>query len=345
MVLRSRNELARNRLYRKLGCSNALPGSKWRFMRWLHFLFHRRQGRPAARDQNISVSLVWPATGLAIAALLLLGQRVWPAIAVGAFLVNFSTTGADCFIAGDRRGQRRSRRTSPPWTARRWANGWRAFERAQDILRFAVFRRFPCDAAQRHPRRGQPVDVRSRPRSRLLCPVGQLVAQPCGRSICCHSPHRVDGHAASAALDDAAVGGSHLSCSAAFSSSGTSCLAGWSSQNTNYPLTFIYIPFLFWTAFRFGPREASLATFIIAVLAIAGTFQGQGRFAVLPQEQSLMLAPAFLGVVALTTLSVSASVSEKQTPGGTGFATGRHRRILLRRHRRQDHQRHHRQLE
>ena len=34
-------------------------------------------------NQNVSVSLVWPATGMAIAALLLLGQRVWPAIATG----------------------------------------------------------------------------------------------------------------------------------------------------------------------------------------------------------------------------------------------------------------------
>jgi PAS domain S-box-containing protein len=78
----------------------------------------------------------------------------------------------------------------------------------------------------------------------------------------------------------------------------------------NYPLTFVYIPFLFWTAFRFGPREASLATLIISALAICGTIQGQGRFSTLPPGQSLILAQAFLGVIALTTLAVAASVSE-----------------------------------
>src|SRR5262245_14527817 len=37
------------------------------------------------------VSLVWPPTGIALAAVLLLGLRVWPAIALGAFLANVTT--------------------------------------------------------------------------------------------------------------------------------------------------------------------------------------------------------------------------------------------------------------
>src|SRR4029077_16440523 len=37
---------------------------------------------------NASASPVWPPAGIALAALLLLGYRVWPAILVGAFLVN-----------------------------------------------------------------------------------------------------------------------------------------------------------------------------------------------------------------------------------------------------------------
>src|SRR6478672_383 len=38
-----------------------------------------------------SISLVWPPTGLAIAALILLGRRAWPGVAVGAFLANAAT--------------------------------------------------------------------------------------------------------------------------------------------------------------------------------------------------------------------------------------------------------------
>src|SRR5947199_8460198 len=43
---------------------------------------------------NASASAVWLPTGLALVAVLLLGYRVWPAILVGAFLVNLTTTGA-----------------------------------------------------------------------------------------------------------------------------------------------------------------------------------------------------------------------------------------------------------
>src|SRR6184192_1502309 len=41
-----------------------------------------------------SASPVWPPAGIALAALLLFGYRAWPAIFVGAFLVNVTTAGS-----------------------------------------------------------------------------------------------------------------------------------------------------------------------------------------------------------------------------------------------------------
>src|SRR5258705_11073433 len=41
-----------------------------------------------------SASPVWPPTGIAFAACLVLGYRVWPAIFVGAFLANITTAGS-----------------------------------------------------------------------------------------------------------------------------------------------------------------------------------------------------------------------------------------------------------
>jgi integral membrane sensor domain MASE1 len=43
---------------------------------------------------NDSASAVWPPTGIALAALLVLGLGAWPAILAGAFLVNVTTSGA-----------------------------------------------------------------------------------------------------------------------------------------------------------------------------------------------------------------------------------------------------------
>src|SRR5262245_12736152 len=37
------------------------------------------------------VTLVWPPTGIALAALLLFGYQLWPGVFLGAFLVNLST--------------------------------------------------------------------------------------------------------------------------------------------------------------------------------------------------------------------------------------------------------------
>src|SRR5258707_7350514 len=43
---------------------------------------------------NASATAVWPCTGIALAAFLILGYRVWPAILTGAFLVNLTTAGS-----------------------------------------------------------------------------------------------------------------------------------------------------------------------------------------------------------------------------------------------------------
>src|SRR5687767_8739046 len=40
---------------------------------------------------NASVSPVWPPTGIALAALMIWGLRLWPAIFIGAFIVNIMT--------------------------------------------------------------------------------------------------------------------------------------------------------------------------------------------------------------------------------------------------------------
>src|SRR4029078_4670415 len=42
---------------------------------------------------HASASPVWPPAGIALAAMLLLGYRAWPAIFVGAFIVNLTTAG------------------------------------------------------------------------------------------------------------------------------------------------------------------------------------------------------------------------------------------------------------
>src|SRR5262245_5103199 len=43
---------------------------------------------------HASATAVWPPTGIALAGLLLLGYGAWPAVAVGAFVANITTSGS-----------------------------------------------------------------------------------------------------------------------------------------------------------------------------------------------------------------------------------------------------------
>src|SRR6267154_3057542 len=85
-----------------------------------------------------SASAVWPPTGIALAAVLLLGYRVWPGIWLGAFLVNITTAGTllttVCIAGGNTLEV-----LLGAWFVQRYANGWHAFERARDVFRFALF--------------------------------------------------------------------------------------------------------------------------------------------------------------------------------------------------------------
>jgi integral membrane sensor domain MASE1 len=84
-----------------------------------------------------SATAVWPCTGIAIAALLVFGYRVWPGILIGAFVTNLTTAGtietslliavgntleglAGCYLVS------------------RFAGGKEAFARATDIFKFAL---------------------------------------------------------------------------------------------------------------------------------------------------------------------------------------------------------------
>src|SRR6266496_2732790 len=49
---------------------------------------------------NPSASPVWPPTGLSLAAVMLVGYRVWPGIFAGAFVVNLATAGTAATCAG-----------------------------------------------------------------------------------------------------------------------------------------------------------------------------------------------------------------------------------------------------
>src|SRR5215831_2132389 len=78
------------------------------------------------------------------------------------------------------------------------------------------------------------------------------------------------------------------------------------------PLTFLCLPPLVWTAFRFGRRETAAAIAILSGLAIWGTIHGLGPFADGPPNEALLLLQAFLGTMAVISIMIAAVVAERK---------------------------------
>src|SRR5262245_7353535 len=83
-----------------------------------------------------SATPVWPPAGVALALVLLLGFELWPGILLGAFLVNLTTVGNVLTSFGVAAGNTWES-VLGAYLINRYAHGVKAFERPQDILRFA----------------------------------------------------------------------------------------------------------------------------------------------------------------------------------------------------------------
>ncbi len=86
---------------------------------------------------HASATAVWPPTGIALAAFLLLGYRVWPGIFLGAFLVNLTTAGSLATTLSIATGNTLEG-LAGAYLVNRWAHGVHAFDRPPDVLKFAA---------------------------------------------------------------------------------------------------------------------------------------------------------------------------------------------------------------
>src|SRR5579859_624053 len=77
---------------------------------------------------NASATAVWPPSGIAVSAFLLLGYRVWPALFLGAFLVNLTTSGTVWTSLGIATGNTLEGLVGA-YLVNRFANGRQAFDR------------------------------------------------------------------------------------------------------------------------------------------------------------------------------------------------------------------------
>src|SRR2546426_2041055 len=84
---------------------------------------------------NPSASAIWPPAGIALAAVLLWGGKLWPGVLAGAFLVNIKTQGSFGTSLGIAVGNTLEALIAAA-LVRRFAGGARVFEHARSILKF-----------------------------------------------------------------------------------------------------------------------------------------------------------------------------------------------------------------
>ncbi len=83
--------------------------------------------------------------------------------------------------------------------------------------------------------------------------------------------------------------------------------------NTSYPLTFLPFPFLVWAVYRFDKLGTFLSVLLISIIAIWGTINETGPFAIFQESNtSLLLVQTFLGVASSMTWILFTDLSEKR---------------------------------
>ena len=257
-----------------------------------------------------SVSPVWPPSGIALAAFLLFGSRLWPAVFLAAFCINFDASHSVLIPLGITSGNTMEAFVGA-YLVQRFAGRVDAFERLLSILHFTILAALASTLVSAtagvvslwlgHQATG--VDIGPMWLTWWLGDaVGVLVVAPIILLSFGSTPLQWNRKRISEAvalglyllLVGAVVFGQFLP-----------------SQTESYPLEFLCIPFLIWAALRFGQLEAAVAILFLAAVAIAGTLHGHGPFARVTPNDSLLILQAFVGVVALMTHAVAAVVAER----------------------------------
>jgi PAS domain S-box-containing protein len=80
----------------------------------------------------------------------------------------------------------------------------------------------------------------------------------------------------------------------------------------NYPLAYLPYPFMVWGSLRLGQRGATTGTLLVTSLAIYSLLQGRGPFFSGKEGESLMLIGSYIGMLAVTNMLLAAAAAERR---------------------------------
>jgi len=256
-------------------------------------------------------TLVWAPTGIALAALLLFGYRLWPAVFVGAFAVNL-WTGAPMLAALGIAVGNTLEAVAGAFALRRIPGFRLALDRLEDVASLIVVAAGVCTTISAS------IGVASLALAGTIAPsqisvtwrawwlgdfVGALVVAPfllvwLSERRLALAPRRV--------AEVAVLGAALLSVNIYIF--GGVALGGRASLEQTY----LVFPALIFAALRFGQRGAVTAVFVTMVVAVWGTVLGHGPFAQPVLSQGLFTLQTFMAVATATFILLGASVAEQR---------------------------------
>src|SRR5437764_858006 len=259
---------------------------------------------------HASASPVWPPAGIALAAILLVGYRAWPAIFVGAFLVNLTTAGDTATSVAIATGNT-VEAVAGAWLVNCFANGKNVFDRPQGIFKFALAAAISAVISPLFGVTSLTLDgfadwtnygaiwvtwwLGDVTGDLIFTPVVLLWGINWKLGWKKEEAVEVGVLLLLLALLSAVVFGGWLEISA-----------------KNYPIAFICGPIVIWTAFRFTQRETGAGIFILSVIAVWGTLRGFGPFVDQSENQSLLTVQSWTAVLAITMMALSAGMAERR---------------------------------
>ena len=257
-------------------------------------------------------TLVWPPSGLALAALLIFGKRLWPGILIGAFAANL-ITGAPVLVAFGIGVGNTLEAVLAVYALRRIPGFQVSLERVVDVIGFIVF------AAGLSTMVAATIGVTSLYLGGIVSLpqyvetwrawwlgdlIGDLLVAPV-LLVWATAPRNLGGPLRR--FEALALGISVIVASLFIFGGPPGRGSGIFAQ------AYLFFPLLIWAALRFGQRGAVSTAFIVSVIAVAGTAMGHGPFVRPALHQSLFALQTFMGVGAATFLVMGASISERRS--------------------------------
>ena len=255
------------------------------------------------------VTTVWAPTGIGLAALLLWGPALWPAIWIGAFVANAGTD-APMWTAGAVATGNTLEAVFAAWALRRGGHFSPRLQRVRDVLAFIVVAAVASTAVSAtigvtalSLSGAQPWDRFGELWREWWVgdAVGALVVAPVLLTVRRERRWTLRDWVEGALL----VGGAMAALQIVFG--GVNPLTG------HRPLEYVIFPFVIAAAVRRGQPVTSLVVLGGSAVTIWHTAQGLGPYAGAPVHESLILLQAFMGVLAGTGLLLAAATAERET--------------------------------